>query len=57
MAALETRAPRAFAPPVWRYISALRGLLNPLLDRRMDRDPAIAAIVAEAEAMPPRGSA
>jgi NAD(P)-dependent dehydrogenase (short-subunit alcohol dehydrogenase family) len=47
--ALEERAPRVFAPPVWRYLSALRGLLNPLLDRRMDRDPRIAAIVAEAE--------
>lgn len=47
--ALEARAPRAFAPPIWRYLSALRGLLNPLLDRRMDRDADIAAIVHEAE--------
>ena len=44
------RAPRAFAPRVWRYISALRGLLNPLLDRRMDRDATIAAVVTEVEA-------
>ena len=48
--ALEERAPRAFAPWEWRYISALRGLLNPLLDRRMDRDAKIAAVVAEVEA-------
>jgi NAD(P)-dependent dehydrogenase (short-subunit alcohol dehydrogenase family) len=48
--ALEERAPRAFAPPVWRYISALRGLINPLLDRRMDHDAEIAAVVAEVEA-------
>ncbi|HSK49491.1 MAG TPA: SDR family NAD(P)-dependent oxidoreductase, partial [Solirubrobacterales bacterium] len=48
--AIERRSPRTFAPPVWRYISAFRGLLNPLLDRRMDRDPRIAAIVAEVEA-------
>jgi len=48
--ALEERAPRAFAPPVWRYISAIRGLINPLLDRRMDRDAGIAAVVAEVEA-------
>jgi NAD(P)-dependent dehydrogenase (short-subunit alcohol dehydrogenase family) len=48
--ALEERAPRAFAPWEWRLISALRGLLNPLLDRRMDRDAAIAAAVAEVEA-------
>ena len=39
-----------FAPPVWRYVSALRGLINPLLDRRLDRDAAIAAVVAEVEA-------
>ncbi len=48
--ALEERAPRAFAPWEWRLISALRGLLNPLLDRRFERDPAIAAVVAEVEA-------
>jgi NAD(P)-dependent dehydrogenase (short-subunit alcohol dehydrogenase family) len=48
--ALETRAPRSFAPRVWRYLSALRGLINPLLDRRMDHDTEIAAVVAEVEA-------
>ncbi len=48
--ALEERAPRAFAPAVWRYISALRGLVNPLTDRRLDRDPEVAAVVAEVEA-------
>ncbi len=48
--ALEERAPRSFAPSVWRYISALRGLINPLLDRRMDHDAEIAAVVAEVEA-------
>ena len=47
--AVEARAPRAFAPPVWRYISALRGLLNPVLDRRVGRDATVAAIVREAE--------
>jgi len=55
--ALEERAPRVFAPRVWRYISALRGLLNPVLDRRMDRDAGIAAIVTEAEAAAARPSA
>ncbi len=55
--ALEERVPRAFAPKVWRYISAFRGLINPLLDRRMDRDAAIAAIVAETEAAAQRRSA
>jgi NAD(P)-dependent dehydrogenase (short-subunit alcohol dehydrogenase family) len=48
--ALEERAPRAFAPSVWRYISAARGLINPLLDRRMDNDARIAAVVSEVEA-------
>jgi NAD(P)-dependent dehydrogenase (short-subunit alcohol dehydrogenase family) len=55
--ALEERAPRAFSPKIWRYLSAVRGLINPLLDRRMDRDAAIAAIVAEAEAAAKQGSA
>lgn len=49
--ALEERAPRAFAPGIWRYLSALRGLINPLLDRRLDHDAGIAAVVAEAESM------
>jgi NAD(P)-dependent dehydrogenase (short-subunit alcohol dehydrogenase family) len=48
--ALEQRAPRLFAPTVWRYISALRGLLSPIFDRRLERDPRIAAIIAEVEA-------
>jgi NAD(P)-dependent dehydrogenase (short-subunit alcohol dehydrogenase family) len=52
--ALEERSPRAFAPGVWRYISAFRGLLNPILDRRVDRDAAIAGHVREAEAMATR---
>jgi NAD(P)-dependent dehydrogenase (short-subunit alcohol dehydrogenase family) len=48
--ALEERAPRAFAPTVWRYLSALRGLINPLTDRRLDHDAEIAAVVSEVEA-------
>lgn len=35
---IEQRAPRIFAPKWWRIPSMLRGLLNPLLDRRLDRD-------------------
>jgi NAD(P)-dependent dehydrogenase (short-subunit alcohol dehydrogenase family) len=35
---IEERAPRIFAPKWWRYVSALRGLINPLLDRRMESD-------------------
>ena len=48
---IEQRAPRVFAPRApWRYISALRGLINPLFDRRMETDPKIAKVVREAEA-------
>jgi len=46
---IEERAPRTFAPGWWRYASALRGLLNPLLDRRAERDAQIAASIREAE--------
>ncbi len=48
--ALEERAPRAFAPKWWRYMSAFRGLLNPILDRRVERDAKVAASIREAEA-------
>jgi NAD(P)-dependent dehydrogenase (short-subunit alcohol dehydrogenase family) len=47
---IEERAPRIFAPKWWRYLSALRGLINPLLDRRSERDPRVAAAVREADA-------
>jgi NAD(P)-dependent dehydrogenase (short-subunit alcohol dehydrogenase family) len=46
---IEERSPRIFAPKWWRYISALRGLLNPLLDRRMERNAAAIAAVREVE--------
>ena len=47
---IEERAPRIFAPKWWRYASALRGVLNPLLDRRMERDAKVAAAVRDIEA-------
>ncbi len=46
---IEERAPRIFAPSWWRYLSALRGLLGPLLDRQSERDPRIATAIREAE--------
>lgn len=48
---IEERAPRIFAPRWWRYLSALRGLVNPLLDRRAERDRRIAAAIRDAEAL------
>ena len=47
---IEERAPRVFAPRWWRYVSALRGILNPILDRRMERDVKVAAALRQAEA-------
>jgi NAD(P)-dependent dehydrogenase (short-subunit alcohol dehydrogenase family) len=47
---IEERAPRVFAPRWWRYVSALRGLVNPLLDRAMERDTHTTAIIREIEA-------
>ncbi len=50
---IEERAPRTFAPKWWRYVSALRGIVNPLLDRRFDNDremfETIRAVEAEAD--------
>jgi NAD(P)-dependent dehydrogenase (short-subunit alcohol dehydrogenase family) len=47
---IEERAPRIFAPKWWRYVSALRGLINPLLDRRFERDATMIASIREIEA-------
>jgi NAD(P)-dependent dehydrogenase (short-subunit alcohol dehydrogenase family) len=47
---IEERAPRIFAPRWWRYLSALRGLVNPLFDRRAERDLRVAAAIRDAEA-------
>lgn len=47
---IEERAPRIFAPRWWRYVSALRGIVNPLLDRRFERDATMTATVREIEA-------
>ncbi len=44
---IEDRAPRVFAPKWWRYVSALRGLINPLLDKRQERDARTQRLLAE----------
>ena len=47
---IEERAPRIFAPKWWRYVSAFRGLINPLMDRRFDREPEFIEVVRKIEA-------
>ena len=47
---IEERAPRIFAPKWWRYVSALRGLVNPLLDKRMESDAKTAALIRDLDA-------
>ncbi|HEV7616285.1 MAG TPA: short-chain dehydrogenase/reductase [Solirubrobacterales bacterium] len=47
---IEERAPRIFAPKWWRYISAARGIINPLLDRRVEGDKKMLRALREIEA-------
>lgn len=47
---IEEQAPRIFVPRWWRYVSAFRGLINPLLDRRMETDPKYAELVRDLDA-------
>ena len=46
---IEERSPRIFAPKWWRYVSALRGVLNPLLDRRFESEQRLIDVVREVE--------
>jgi NAD(P)-dependent dehydrogenase (short-subunit alcohol dehydrogenase family) len=47
---VEERAPRIFVPKWWRYASALRGLINPLLDRRLESDEKTRALIRDLDA-------
>jgi NAD(P)-dependent dehydrogenase (short-subunit alcohol dehydrogenase family) len=47
---IEERAPRIFVPKWWRYVSALRGLINPLLDGRMESDAKTRALIRDLDA-------
>ncbi len=47
---IEERSPRIFAPKWWRYVSALRGVLNPILDRGFERDRRLTETVRAVEA-------
>jgi NAD(P)-dependent dehydrogenase (short-subunit alcohol dehydrogenase family) len=46
---VERRSPRVIAPSWWRIASTLRGIVNPLLDRRMEKDAELQAILREAD--------
>jgi NAD(P)-dependent dehydrogenase (short-subunit alcohol dehydrogenase family) len=47
---IEERAPRIFVPKWWRYAFALRGLINPLLDRRLESDAKTRALIRDLDA-------
>jgi NAD(P)-dependent dehydrogenase (short-subunit alcohol dehydrogenase family) len=47
---IERRAPRIIAPRWWRIWSALRGVLNPLTDARIERDRRVHDVVRRADA-------
>ncbi|HUC07130.1 MAG TPA: short-chain dehydrogenase/reductase [Solirubrobacterales bacterium] len=47
---IEERAPRVFVPKWWRYVSALRGIVNPLLDKRMENDAKTQALIRDLDA-------
>jgi NAD(P)-dependent dehydrogenase (short-subunit alcohol dehydrogenase family) len=47
---IEERAPRVFVPRWWRYVSAMRGVIMPLLDRRMERDDRMASFLRDLDA-------
>ena len=47
---IEEQAPRIFVPKWWRYVAALRGLINPLLDKRMETEPRFAELVRDIDA-------
>jgi NAD(P)-dependent dehydrogenase (short-subunit alcohol dehydrogenase family) len=46
---VERRSPRVIAPKWWRVASVMRGVINPLLDRRMETDDELRALLRDAE--------
>jgi NAD(P)-dependent dehydrogenase (short-subunit alcohol dehydrogenase family) len=49
VAGVERRASRIIAPRRWSVLSVLRGVLNPLLDRRTERNATIQAVLRDAD--------
>jgi len=48
---IEQRAARIIAPRRWTFYSVLRGVLNPLLDRRTERNSEIQGVVSDADVL------
>lgn len=46
---IEKRAVKTFVPGWWRFASALRGLTNPILDRRLARDRRVGKVIRDTE--------
>jgi hypothetical protein len=46
---IERRVPRIIRPRWWRAWSVLRGVVNPLLDGRVERDQRFQDVIREAE--------
>jgi NAD(P)-dependent dehydrogenase (short-subunit alcohol dehydrogenase family) len=49
---IERRSARVIAPKRWSVLSILRGVLNPVLDRRTERNATIQAVVRDADLEP-----
>jgi NAD(P)-dependent dehydrogenase (short-subunit alcohol dehydrogenase family) len=49
VAGIERRSPRIVFPRRWAVMSALRGILNPLIDARNERDVSVQSLVAEVD--------
>jgi NAD(P)-dependent dehydrogenase (short-subunit alcohol dehydrogenase family) len=53
---IERRAPRVIAPRWWTVYSTLRGIINPVFDRRIERDEDAQSVVREGDREPSSAS-
>jgi NAD(P)-dependent dehydrogenase (short-subunit alcohol dehydrogenase family) len=53
---IEERAPRVFAPKWWRYVSALRGIINPVLDKLQEREAKTQALMKDIDSRATAGT-
>jgi len=47
---IEERAPQVFVPKWWQWVSRFRGILMPMLDRRMERDEKMGSFLRDLDA-------